>query len=86
MRAYSNGTNINAAEILAIQDIGNALGKRLICAAPEINATTATFVDVTRTWVEQQVPVVGGYVVEKGGTYGYMPKATFEAIFTLVIV
>lgn len=85
MRAYSNGTDVQAAEILAIVSINNNLDKRLMLAAPEISATTATFLDVTRAWAESQLPVVGGFAVEKGGVYGFIPKDTFNAIFTLVV-
>lgn len=86
MRSYSSTTPVSAAKIIAIQrasDSGTTT-YTLICAAPEVSASAATFETVTTAWMDANSAVVGGYLVDDGTDKVFMPATAFETLCTLV--
>lgn len=87
MRAYESASTVNAAKIIAIQksDPSAFAPSLLIYETPEVGAATSAYEEVTATWVETNKPAVGGYLIDDAGTMKYVPSASFEAIYTLVV-
>jgi hypothetical protein len=86
MRSYSSTTPVSAAKIIAVQrasDSGDATFT-LVCAAPEVSASAATFETVTQIWMTANNAVIGGYLVDNGTTKVFMPATAFETLCTLV--
>jgi hypothetical protein len=86
MRSYSSTTPVNAAKIIAVQrasDSGSTT-YTLVCEAPEVSVSAATFETVTTGWMAVNSAVVGGYLVDNGTVKIFMPATAFEALYTLV--
>ena len=81
MKSYST-TNILAAKIISMNREG--ANTRLVMEAPEVGAESATFEVVTAQWVKDNVPVIGGYLINKAEVLSYMPAASFEGVFVAV--
>lgn len=82
MKAYST-TNVTAGLIIAMQRVGT--DTKIICSAPEVGAEAATFELVNAQWVKDNVPVVGGYLIDKTGVLTYMSATSFAGVFVEVV-
>lgn len=86
MRSYSATSPVSAAQIIAIQRASDSGSTTyvLVCAAPEVNASAATFETVTSAWMDANDAKVGGYLVTAGAVKTYIPATAFAALYTLV--
>lgn len=81
MKAYST-VNITAGPIIAMNREG--ANTRIICDAPELGVERSTYEVVTNTFIKDNAPVVGGYLIDKAGVLSYMSKTSFEGVFVAV--
>lgn len=86
MRSYSSSTPVSAAKIIAIRRASDAgsTSYALVCEAPEVSASAATFETVTSAWIDANDPEIGGYLVIDGADKVFIPAGAFNALYTLV--